>query len=481
MEKILARVTIIIDQFRTSDQIQKTIFFIGSFLICLALYWKTLVGLPIWDDINLWFNDPTLTTASTDFYWFLKYNWPLTALYQKLTFSLWGYQFQNYHILSLFFHMINSLLVYNISVELQWPKPRWIFLLFLFHPASVIAVSWMIQIKTILCFLFAALSFLCFLKGLVQKKWFVLSIVFFSISLCTKSASIPLLFILFILTLKKTKKPLLFIWLLPFLAIGAIGAFRLLNSPVTQEGMLMAMTTTSKSETATEIQGDKLLTKNINMPLFSGLLITKTLSYYVVQTTLPLSIYPVKGRFDNKMDLSNWFRLLALVFALFFIWKYGLMGIFFGGCLLLSPFLGIIPAPYMSSSWVSDQHLYLALPVFLALLISFIDKIKTNLKSSALVLFLLFFIYQSSVATEFYKDEMTFFQTSLQGDPTNVTIANNLAVSYIRNNELTQAQQIIKNFLEQNKGSEKMVNDPYYPVLLELQQALESKSKVDNK
>src|SRR5687768_4744598 len=113
-----------------SDKIPRPVLFALSFALCLAIYWPSLQGTPIWDDRSFWFFDSKL--KELDYLSIWQYSsWPLSVSLQKLLFDLWGHEYLYYHLFNLGLHFLNAYLLYLIGKKVDLKSPFLLFLLFL--------------------------------------------------------------------------------------------------------------------------------------------------------------------------------------------------------------------------------------------------------------------------------------------------------------------------------------------------------------
>jgi tetratricopeptide (TPR) repeat protein len=117
-----------------------------------------------------------------------------------------------------------------------------------------------------------------------------------------------------------------------------------------------------------------------------------------------------------------------------------------GGHLLLFPFVGIIPAPFMVVTWVSDQHLYAALPAFLAFWIFAFESIKLKHNWIFLLAILGFFSFKTYQSASFYKNEVAFYEESIRSNPTNLPITYNLAFTHLKAGNFKQSLDVLEKF-----------------------------------
>ena len=478
------------------ERIPKPILIVLALLVSVILYWPSLNGLPIWDDLAFWFLEPSM---APDFHYadiWTKYNWPLSVSFQKWAFSLWGEKYQIYHLINLFVHMLNSFLVLKLAQKMKWPHPYFIFLLFLIYPANVISVAWMIQFKTLLCFLLAILSFFAFDKSLEDKKWLIPSYVLFGLSLISKSSSVtlPLIFCLYAFKTFRWKSILL---CLPLFIMSGLATYRLVMSPVTQETVNIIQDTVieepavaldepiptapediSIEVTPTEVPDvtELIVEDNVSengIVKSKMTLVPKTLRYYFWETIYPYYNQPVKGAPSTEFRILDLVGIISILVAASLAYKIHFLWGLISGFILLLPYLGIIYPPYMNITWVSDQHLYLALPLFIAFFVLAIGKLPKQVSHILMGILTLFFVYKTYEATAFYKDEVAFYEASLTYDPTNVPIAHNLAESFYSQGMNDEALNVINNLFEESKTSSAMELSPYWPDILELKDEIE--------
>jgi hypothetical protein len=454
----------------------KLLFLNFSLLICIVFYYPVLNGGPIWDDVASWFGDPGMWPTSPYSVIWKGYAWPLSVAYQKLTFSLWREHYQFYHIASLVIHLLNSLLLFHLGERLKWPFHRWIFLIFLLHPVNVISVSWMIQVKTLLAFLFSILSFIAFDKGLLKKKWLFISFFFFLLSLMAKSASITLPIIFLIYAYKKIQdKEQLALILLPFFLFGLWGGQQLLASPFTTEMLDQRSKPSSHmvapvmSEIPAAFDPLKLTDTFENVDFFMFL---KTLKFYFWHSLFPLTNPPVAGAIPAEAPWLDFLHLFFLIGIFYLLWKTPPFWYLVGFYVLLIPFLGIVPAPYMKVTWVSDQHLYLALPALLVFLFLLLEKIKFRVRLIVPAVFLIFFMQKTNEATHYYTDEIAFYSASLKADPLNAVVVFNLASTYALKDQISVALQVVNTYHELTQNWPQAKKNPYHKEVIFLRRKL---------
>jgi hypothetical protein len=501
-----------------SIKLPKPIIFLMAFIVGLALFWPAMNGTPIWDDYSFWFHDPVMSSGMAYSTIWAKFAWPLSVSLQKLTMSMWSKNYFNYHLLNFCLHFANSLLVYQLARLVRTKYPVILFFLFLLHPVSVISTAWMIQIKTLLCFFFGLSAILTFVKGNRDFKWMIFSWILFACSITSKSASLTLPLILLIVSIRLyrfKKLPLL----IPFFLLSGWGTYRVLTSPITFEGSQKAAKITkikvdpivketppapaapiakvkknpkvvkpvpkvetrkqpAPTDVIVELPKKEVVTdntptakENASSLKFINLnftIIAQTLNYYFWQTVMPLDNEPVKGLNYKNLEFTEIIHLFLLG-CLTFIFLKDVGFIYLGAAhFLLLPFLGIIPAPFMNVTWVSDQHLYLALPAFLLFWMRVVEKVKWKHAYVLLIAIIFFFSFKTYKASSFYENQIVFYEKCIKYNPFNLPIAYNLAFAYVLNNELEKASNLLDQTIRLTEDYPILKKSIFFPHVLHL-------------
>lgn len=188
--------------------------FIFFLLVIFILYYPTLNAGAVWDDWFFIFKSQNLKFVNPTEYWGFgngQRSWPVFFSFLWILDAFFADRFIFYHIVSLLFHASNAFLLYKILPRLGGRNVGIIALLYLVHPLHFFAITWIIQLKTLMCIFFFLLSAMYFLKYTEDnsKENLFFSIVLFILSLLSKSVFAPIL-ILF-LFFKKRKIALVFI------------------------------------------------------------------------------------------------------------------------------------------------------------------------------------------------------------------------------------------------------------------------------
>lgn len=199
------------DSSLTLSRGQYLLAFLLVIFVTIIAYLPTLSNgfVPIDDDQyvteNLLIRDFTFTGVAKLFTSFYASNYhPLTGLSNMLEYSLCGLNPRPYHLVNLLLHVLNSILVFIlVSFFVNRIESALIVtLLFAVHPLHVESVAWISERKDILYTFFFLLSLIFYQRYLTFAKNvynFGLALIFFILSLLSKSAAItlPLFLLLF--------------------------------------------------------------------------------------------------------------------------------------------------------------------------------------------------------------------------------------------------------------------------------------------
>ena len=443
-----------------------------SFATAICIYWSSLFGTPIFDDLHFIFQDQAVVGDSSYFTILTEFAWPLSLSVHKFFYGLWKQDFIYYHLLNLSLHLLNSFLLLKLALKLKLHFPKLMFLLFLIHPSNVIAVSWMVQLKTLLCFTFAMTSFLMLLRAVENKKWFLPSWISFLLSLFSKSASLPLC-IVFIWFVFKKSGPKALVWVIPYLLMSLFSAYSILTSSQTSTATAQYESTTFVDAKIHQSQKPVIENNNSNQEIdkFQAIqdrlvLVLKTTHYYFWQVVLPLESYPIKGKPSKGLSFFEGFNAIFIVLLCVLNWGSIIASSLLVGLLMILPFLGFITAPFMNLTWVSEQHLYLALPFFLCFWLSLFSKWKFQLAPLVPFVFVVFCFIQSFKSAGYYKNEITFYSQSLLADPFNIPVVQNLAVSYLNINQPHEALAVTSKIIGEAETNKEVRQSKYFHYLL---------------
>lgn len=495
--------------------------FVLSYVLAAALYWPSFSGQPVWDDLTFWFYDPVMDSSFPYSQIWRNFTWPLSVSLQKGLYGIAGDNYPVYHAINFLLHGFNSWLVYRflrlvrISLTLSFVG----FLLFLIHPASVITVAWMIQFKTLICFTFAIGSLILFVSA---RDWkvYALSVFLFLLSVLSKSSALPFPIVLFFF-LGKSWKSKRALWIIPYLLVSIGGYYRLTNSQIATEGIKQAtevavkvvekappVTTEETNDVAAKaadesfkpipdaplvIPKEDFAPENVDYDkagkwaspveptksneedpklIAHARLFIKTLYYYFWQTFLPVDNAPVKGLNPFPPSFQDYLHLFFLFILSVIAFRLNLLPPLIGAHVLLLPYLGIIPAPYMNVTWVSDQHLYLSLPCFILFALGLAEKLKGKWIIPVVALVFAYYAYQTNEASRLYKNNFVFYESSIHSNFNNIPLVYNLSILYVLHGRTDDAISLIQSVIEVSKEEPYIKENRFFPFIINLHSQL---------
>lgn len=368
----------------------------GLVLSCFILYWPVKDHGFVWDTVqfmleNPWVRDPVREDWVAMFTQVHRVNWqPLTWVSHAIDFRLFGEDAGLHHLSNVFYHAINTVLVYWLVQKVLPLADRraimiafWSAFIFAVHPQHVQSVAWLVERKDTLSVLFSLLSLVCWVSSFRHNR--KLSFLFFMFALMSKpmAVTLPLVMILLDVYPLERYKKMKDIWFL----VAEKWHFLLLSLVV---GLLT------------------LSTQQIAMPTLESLPIyVRVLNaihnswFYIANYLLPVNLapfYPYPS--DIQLITNVGFWLPGLLFLLgasavtLLLWFRGvrwpaLCFVFY--LITFAPVSGLI---HVGPARALDYYVYLAtLPLgTMVVLASFaiIDKIpQLRLPTAAVSLFLL--------------------------------------------------------------------------------------------
>jgi tetratricopeptide (TPR) repeat protein len=154
---------------------------------------------------------------------------PVVMLCYAIEYKLFGMNAGGFHFFSLLIHLLNVVLVFLLTKRfLNSPVAATVTaLLFGIHPLHVEPVAWIASQKDVVYAFFFLASSLCYLKFIQQdnsRKYYLLAILLFILSLLSKAQAVvlPVIFLLFDYFLKRKINAKSLLEKLPFFALSII-------------------------------------------------------------------------------------------------------------------------------------------------------------------------------------------------------------------------------------------------------------------
>ena len=321
-------------------------------LITFAVFLPSLNnGFVNWDDDMFIYNNAEITSVSFDFFkWAFTnrdYQWtPLRWISHAVDYAMWGLKPAGHHLTAVVLHGLNAFLVVILVVKLLEagkPKMRSLpageeerkfrrralvagavtGLLFGIHPLRVESVVWVSERKDVLYAFFFLLSLISYLRycALADKKgravFYILTLVFFIMSVMSKAAAVALPLVLVLLDIyplgRIDVRPdwsawrRVFMEKLPFFAVS--GAVTLINLEVHEKmGAIKTLLEVSLIERV--------------------VLAFKSLTFYLMKMVWPanLSLFygePYHVSFSNFEDMGSLVLVAAVTLLCIALWRKG--------------------------------------------------------------------------------------------------------------------------------------------------------------
>lgn len=193
---------------KPADQRKNLYYLIGVILITLVLYMPSLFNdfIVNWDDggyihehelVHKLNAENVLTIFNPTTYYKGNYH-PLTTFFYQLEYAMVGQHAFLYHFNNLLFHLLNVLLVFIFVRRLskRVELAAFVALFFGIHPMHVESVAWISERKDVLYTFFFLLSCLFYMdylqKAEKKTRHYVLAVLWFFLSLLSKSAAVAL-------------------------------------------------------------------------------------------------------------------------------------------------------------------------------------------------------------------------------------------------------------------------------------------------
>ena len=372
--------------------------------------------------------------TKTSFVWaftsFYASNWhPVTWISHTIDFSLFGLKPAGHHIVNVFFHIINAILVFLFifKVTKAFWKSFLIALIFALHPLRVESVAWVAERKDLLSALFFLLSLLHYFFYVSYKKklYYILSILFFILSLLSKPMVVTLPFILILLdyaVFKRSFDNKIIIEKIPFIIFSFVSC---IITYIAQN------------------KGGAVISANFYVTIANVFINYIT---YIYKTVVPINlslIYPYNETPNFFLAIVCFFCFLFLTVTCF-IQREKRPYLFWGWLwyvIMLLPVIGIVRIGHHS---IADRYTYLpTIGVLVAVVffisdISFIKKNKKTFFIVAAFIPAIFFVMSKSYLKN-WKNQTTIMERIIKVTKASLIPYYNLGVVYENNKNYEKA------------------------------------------
>lgn len=412
---------------------EKNLVWAGIFLILVITF---LAYLPATKAGYIWDDNDHFTENELMYDWegFKKIWASSSAIYYPLVLTsfwimrrLWGLWPLPYHLVNIFLHAINALILWAILRRLKIKGGFFAAFLFALHPVHVESVAWITELKNTQSGLFYLLSFLFFHKYYTLKaennlerskaekviSRFILSIFLFILALLSKPSTVmlPAVLVLFLWWKEGKIKIRHFIITAPFFILSLLSSAWTIWEQKFHSG-------------AKGVEWSETLLERI---LNAGRIVW----FYLLKLIFPYPLIFIYPRWEVNASRIFWYlpvSLLILVFALLW-WKRSTWGkhLLFGFgyfLILLFPVLGFFNIYFMRFSYVGDHFQYLAsmgpLTLFalgITCLCSRFKSFNRYMERMFFSVILLIFAILVWNQTKIYKNEITLWNETLKKNP----------------------------------------------------------------
>ncbi len=423
-------------------------------LLPLLIYASSLGNGFIWDDDSYILNNPYLQNLEgLKNIWFshkIHQYYPLVFSFFWIQEKFWGLNPLGYHLLSLVFHIANTLLCFEFFRRL-FPKFAFLgALIFSCHPLQVETVCWVMEQKNIFSLFFFFCAALSFMRYDDENKtgWYALSFFCFTLALLCKTAVVHFILFPIFVTLRKGERP-------TRRDAKRIGPFLIM-------GLVAALHTVYLERFRVGAYGPEW-----DFSIAQRLLLScQILFFYSSRFLFPfgefLFFYP-----HWNLDLTNlWsyafpLALAAILFVLFRLFQNNKREPLLSFLMMtaaLFPVLGFFNFYGMKFSFVADHFTYPAMPYLIFFFLTFFFYFWESLRKRYLFLrnfhrsigsfflslmMITFLSVKSFHLTNRYKDEETLWESLLAKNTTIALPFVNLGYLYIEKGRPQDAVQIL--------------------------------------
>jgi len=372
-----------------------------------------------WDDNdyvidNLYIRDFSLNGIITLFTVYVSAHYhPITLLSYAIDYKIWGLMPMGYILTNIFFHILNTFIIYQIFLKITKYKEIALItaLLFAIHPMKVESVVWISARKDVLFAFFYLLAVYRYVLYISYPKRIsiLLSVIgFFILSLLSKgtAVSLPMVLLLLDFFCKRKDFKRILIEKLPFFVLSI--AFGLL---------------------AVTAQSD--LDPNMHPFKHHFFLVTYAITFYIVKFFAPLyqsPLFEFPHKTNDLLPTLYYFSALIIPLGVFCIYFFKsirnelLFTLLFFGFTIGLFFIKFPIGPF----YLAERYTYLPY-VGLAYLIGFLymkHKIAMNLKDNVrnpffvgLIIFALLFSFKTYSQIKVWRNSLVFFQNLIDNNP----------------------------------------------------------------
>lgn len=324
-------------------------------LLTVIVYIPSMNGSFVWDGDHVIKDNLLLrTTDGLWKIWFAPFSnieevhyWPLVYTVFWIEYQLWNLNALGYHLVNVFFHSLNTFLLWIILTRLSISGSFLAAAIFALHPVHVESVAWSVELKDVLSGMFYLLAFLTYLQFNTRKDccMYVLSLFLFVCALLSKSITItfPILLVLYLWWKNELERKNI-LPLIPFFIVAiAMGIGDVLF--------------------VKQHQRDSLNLTYLDRFLIAG----RALWFYAEKIFLPINLIGIYPKWAvNTKSIIQYLFPLSIIALIVLLWfkrqRFGkgplILVLYF--IITLTPVLGFITHCFMFYSYIADRFQYLA-------------------------------------------------------------------------------------------------------------------------
>lgn len=354
-------------------------------------------------------------------------------------YKAWGDNFLYYHLTSIVLHSFNGYLLYKCLKKLGGSNVLVISLLYLVHPLNFYTVSWIIQIKTLLCIFFFLISlnlFLDHLKNNSQYRYW-LSVVMFGMSLLSKSAFAPIVLLMLFYKNRSKMIPYVVICVYSILLTGWSTHIKgyIQNLKVSSYIINESMAEDGLKKTLPSVRPMGPPIKRDKDPLRLVTLSLNNLARYSSYIIYPNEVLLVNSKTEVNYSYKELIVSLLVVFVfIYLIFNYWLKKDYISLCGLmfflisLIPLTGVFFIPIFN--YTNFVSYWLSVPVLGLVLCLGRGQSFKKTKQVIVLFFLGVFSYQTILASRTTPEPISMIQKSIDVSPENVQVKLILSAHY---------------------------------------------------
>lgn len=411
--------------------------FVGFFV-----YLPSMFGSFVWDDEDFVYQNTYVKEFQIDKFFSEQaiagrgkpsnYYRPIQFTLYAVIHQIFGFSPFVFHSLNIIVHIAASIVVFLFFHKLS--KRRFISflvaLIFLIHPVQTEAVSYVSGLSDPLYVMFGMLSLTFFLKKYELQKWYILSLIFFFLSILSKETGLVFGGLLFSLWLIFDRSRKGFCMLLPFAGVGLL--YILFHFKFVNELDIKAVWGNTEYANSLLV---RMLTFIRNLYTYIGLLFfPKDLfmerdESIVIQTQV-MNIYLfgfigvngiIAGALYKLKEKLTFFNIILFSYLSFFV--------------SFSIYSGIV----LINGIFYEHFLYLPLVFFFAFLFFCLEKFINRKTVFVFIILSILLILRSYLRQFEWIDPIIFYEQTAVRAPKSIRINNNLGIAYAETGQIDKA------------------------------------------